>query len=388
MGRGRDFRLGLKKIKKMNIFLLLNALIIVAISILTIYSATIHKTPSFYKKELFWGVIGIFVYLFFSFVDYRKYAKYYKVLYIMNIGILASVYVLGVKRLGAQRWIDLGPISIQPSEIGKVLAILTLSEFLVVKYRDRFVGLKSVIVAGLHILPIMLLILKQPDLGTTLILTMTFCVIIFIHGIDWKTIIIMGIGGIVSVPAAYFFLLKPYQRQRVLTFLNPEADLLGSGWNVTQSMIAIGSGGMYGKGFLQSTQSKLRFLPEAHTDFIGSVFLEERGFVGGLVLLGLYFLLIVQIVYIADTTEDKYGKLICYGIASIFLFHLIINVGMIMGIMPVTGKPLLLMSYGGTSLLISFMMLGIVQSVKLYSCLLYTSPSPRDRTRSRMPSSA
>ncbi len=256
----------------------------------------------------------------------------------------------------------------------------------------------------------MLLILKQPDLGTTLILTMTFCVIIFIHGIDWKTIIIMGIGGIVSVPAAYFFLLKPYQRQRVLTFLNPEADLLGSGWNVTQSMIAIGSGGMYGKGFLQSTQSKLRrvltflnpeadllgsgwnvtqsmiaigsggmygkgflqstqsklrFLPEAHTDFIGSVFLEERGFVGGLVLLGLYFLLIVQIVYIADTTEDKYGKLICYGIASIFLFHLIINVGMIMGIMPVTGKPLLLMSYGGTSLLISFMMLGIVQSVKL-----------------------
>lgn len=366
MGRGRDFRLGLKKIKKMNIFLLLNALIIVAISILTIYSATIHKTPSFYKKELFWGVIGIFVYLFFSFVDYRKYAKYYKVLYIMNIGILASVYVLGVKRLGAQRWIDLGPISIQPSEIGKVLAILTLSEFLVVKYRDRFVGLKSVIVAGLHILPIMLLILKQPDLGTTLILTMTFCVIIFIHGIDWKTIIIMGIGGIVSVPAAYFFLLKPYQRQRVLTFLNPEADLLGSGWNVTQSMIAIGSGGMYGKGFLQSTQSKLRFLPEAHTDFIGSVFLEERGFVGGLVLLGLYFLLIIQIVYIADTTEDKYGKLICYGIASIFLFHLIINVGMIMGIMPVTGKPLLLMSYGGTSLLISFMMLGIVQSVKLY----------------------
>ena len=176
----------------------------------------------------------------------------------------------------------------------------------------------------------------------------------------------MGIGGIISVPAAYFFLLKPYQRQRVLTFLNPEADLLGSGWNVTQSMIAIGSGGMYGKGFLQSTQSKLRFLPEAHTDFIGSVFLEERGFVGGLVLLGLYFLLIVQIVYIADTTEDKYGKLICYGIASIFLFHLIINVGMIMGIMPVTGKPLLLMSYGGTSLLISFMMLGIVQSVKLY----------------------
>lgn len=366
MGRSRDLTLSLKKIKKMNNFLLLNAVVIVVISILTIYSATIHKTTLFYKREIFWGIIGVFVYLFFSFIDYKKYAKYYKLIYILNIMVLMSVYVMGVKRLGAQRWIDLGPISVQPSEIGKVLAILTLSEFLVAKYRDRFIGLKSVFISGLHILPVMLLILKQPDLGTTLILAMTFCVLIFIHGIDWKTIIIMAVGGIVSVPAAYFFLLKPYQQQRVLTFLNPEADLLGSGWNVTQSMIAIGSGGMYGKGFLNSTQSKLRFLPESHTDFIGSVFLEERGFIGGVVLLGLYFLLIMQIVHIADTTDDKYGRLICYGIASIFLFHLIINVGMIMGIMPVTGKPLLLMSYGGTSLLISFMMLGIVQSVKMY----------------------
>lgn len=366
MGKSRGLTLNLKRIKKMNNFLLLNAAVIVIISILTIYSATIHKTTLFYKREIFWGIIGMFVYIFFSFIDYRKYAKYYKVIYILNIMILLSVYVVGVKRLGAQRWIDLGPISIQPSEIGKVLAILTLSEFLVAKYRDRFVGLKSVFFSALHILPVMILILKQPDLGTTLILAMTYCVLIFINGLDWKTIIIMGIGGIISVPAAYFFLLKPYQQQRVLTFLNPEADLLGSGWNVTQSMIAIGSGEMYGKGFLNSTQSKLRFLPESHTDFIGSVFLEERGFVGGVVLLGLYFLLIMQILHIADSTEDKYGKLICYGIASIFLFHLVINVGMIMGIMPVTGKPLLLMSYGGTSLLISFMMLGIVQSVKVY----------------------
>ena len=366
MGKSRDTALILKKIKKMNNFLLLNAVIIVVISVLTIYSATIHKTTLFYKREAFWGIIGVFVYLFFSFVDYRKYAKYYKLIYIFNILVLLSVYVLGVKRLGAQRWIDLGPISIQPSEIGKILVILTFSEFLASKYRDRFIGLKSVMISFLHILPVFILILRQPDLGTALILMMTYFVLIFIHGIDWKSIIIMVITGIISVPTAFFFFLKDYQKQRVLTFLNPEADLLGSGWNVTQSMIAIGSGGLYGKGFLNSTQSKLRFLPESHTDFIGSVFLEERGFVGGIVLLGLYLILILQIVYIADTTEDKYGKLVCYGIASIFLFHLIINVGMIMGIMPVTGKPLLSMSYGGTSLLISFMMLGIVQSVKMY----------------------
>ena len=321
MGKSRDTALILKKIKKMNNFLLLNAVIIVVISVLTIYSATIHKTTLFYKREAFWGIIGVFVYLFFSFVDYRKYAKYYKLIYIFNILVLLSVYVLGVKRLGAQRWIDLGPISIQPSEIGKILVILTFSEFLASKYRDRFIGLKSVMISFLHILPVFILILRQPDLGTALILMMTYFVLIFIHGIDWKSIIIMVITGIISVPTAFFFFLKDYQKQRVLTFLNPEADLLGSGWNVTQSMIAIGSGGLYGKGFLNSTQSKLRFLPESHTDFIGSVFLEERGFVGGIVLLGLYLILILQIVYIADTTEDKYGKLVCYGIASIFLFH-------------------------------------------------------------------
>lgn len=218
MGKNRDTALILKKIKKMNNFLLLNAVIIVVISVLTIYSATIHKTTLFYKREAFWGIIGVFVYLFFSFVDYRKYAKYYKLIYIFNILVLLSVYVLGVKRLGAQRWIDLGPISIQPSEIGKILVILTFSEFLASKYRDRFIGLKSVMISFLHILPVFILILRQPDLGTALILMMTYFVLIFIHGIDWKSIIIMVITGIISVPTAFFFFLKDYQKQRVLTF--------------------------------------------------------------------------------------------------------------------------------------------------------------------------
>ena len=166
-------------------------------------------------------------------------------------------------------------------------------------------------------------------------------------------------------PIGYFFLLKDYQRERVLTFLNPEADLLGSGWNVTQSMIAVGSGGVFGKGFLQGTQSKLRFLPESHTDFIAAVFLEERGLIGGCVLLILYILLLWGIMRIGDKSEG-YGKLICYGISAIFFFHIVINIGMVTGIMPVTGLPLLLMSYGGTSFLFAFAMLGIVQSINIY----------------------
>lgn len=366
MKSSRDIKLFFKKLKKMNNFLVLNALVIVALSISAIYSATISRTSSFYIKESVWAIIGVVAYFIVSLIDYRKYFKYYKLLYILNIGLLSSVLFMGVTRLGAQRWISIGPINIQPGEIGKVLVVITLSAFLTIRFKDRFVGLKGVIIAGLHIAPILLLILKQPDLGTTLIIVMTCSVMIFMNNLDWKTIIILIISGVAFVPVAYFFLLKDYQRERVLTFLNPEADLLGSGWNVTQSMIAIGSGELYGKGFLNSTQSKLRFLPEAHTDFIVSVFLEERGFLGGVVLFVLYAILIMQILYIADTTKDNFGKLICYGIGGIFFFHFVINVGMTMGIMPVTGKPLLLMSYGGTSLLISFIMLGIVQSIRVY----------------------
>lgn len=365
MKSSREIKLFFKKLKKMNNYLLVNALIIVAISVSTIYSATISKGESFYIKESIWGVIGVVAYFVVSFIDYRKYFKYYKLLYVLNIILLASVLIFGVSRLGAQRWISLGPISIQPGEVGKVLIVITLSAFLTTNFREKFIGFRGIIIAGLHIAPVLLLILKQPDLGTTLIIVMSCGVIMFMYNLEWKTIILLVVSGGIFVPFSYFFLLKDYQRQRVLTFLNPENDLLGSGWNVTQSMIAIGSGELYGKGFLKSTQSKLRFLPEAHTDFIVSVFLEERGFLGGVVLFVLYVILIMQILYIADTTKDSFGKLVCYGIGSIFFFHFVINVGMTMGIMPVTGKPLLLMSYGGTSLLISFIMLGIVQSIRI-----------------------
>jgi rod shape determining protein RodA len=305
-------------------------------------------------------------YIFFSLTDYKKYGKYYKVLYVLNILLLLSVYVIGISRKGAVRWIAVGPFTIQPSEFSKILLVLTLSEFLVTRYRERFDGFKSLITSGLHVLPIFFLILRQPDLGTSLVLIAIYAVLIFIHGIDWKMIFLMLGGVIGSLPLVYFFVLKDYQRERILTFLSPETRLSDSGWNVVQSMIAIGSGGVYGKGFMNNTQSNLRFLPESHTDFIGSVFLEEWGLFGGIILLGLYLILILQILQIAETTEDPYGKLVCYGIASVFFFHIIVNVGMIMGVMPVTGLPLLFMSYGGSSLLFSFMMLGIVQSIKIY----------------------
>ncbi|MGL5000926.1 MAG: rod shape-determining protein RodA [Cetobacterium sp.] len=365
MGKNHDLVVTIKRIKKMKNMVLYIALCIVAISLLTVYSATIHKGTSFFYKEIAWIGLGILTYFVFSFIDYRIYGKYYKVIYFFNALLLILVFLIGDKRLGAQRWIDLGFITIQPSEFSKLLIVLTFSEVLATKFNNKFVGLKNILATGLHIIPIFLLIAAQPDLGTSLVIIFLYLVLVFMNGIDWKTIILLAITGITMAPIGYFFLLKDYQKERVLTFLNPEADLLGSGWNVTQSMIAVGSGGVFGKGFLQGTQSKLRFLPESHTDFIAAVFLEERGLVGGCVLLALYALLLWRIFRIGDKS-DNHGKLISYGISSIFFFHIVVNIGMVTGVMPVTGLPLLLMSYGGTSFLFAFAMLGIVQSINVY----------------------
>ncbi|MFK4785779.1 rod shape-determining protein RodA [Fusobacterium sp. MFO224] len=362
----RDILVLQKKIKKADYYLVLKVMLLIAISLSTVYTATSYRTLVYFKKEIIWTGLGLLVYFFVSLIDYKKYAKYYKIIYIFNILMLLSVFIFGDSAKGAKRWIDLGIVNIQPAEFAKLFIILTFGEVLILNYNKNFTGIKNIIFSFFHIAPIFFLIAKQPDLGTSLVIIFIYGVMIFVHGIDFKTIFKLIIVGITSIPIAYFFLLRDYQRKRILTFLNPEADLANSGWNVVQSKIAIGSGGIFGKGFLQGTQSKLRFLPESHTDFIGSVFLEERGFLGGMILIIIYLALILNILKIADSTKDEYGKLVCYGIASIFFFHTFINLGMIMGIMPVTGLPLLFMSYGGSSFIFGFLMIGVVNSVKIH----------------------
>lgn len=248
----------------------------------------------------------------------------------------------------------------------QAFVVLTFSDLLIRKYQDTFRGFKDLIFTALHIIPIFLLVAAQPDLGTGVVILFTYIVLIFMNGIDYKTFFTTGAIGVACMPLVYFFALRPYQRQRVITFLNPEADLLGSGWNIIQSKIAVGSGQMFGKGYLEGTQDKLRFLPESQTDFIFAVISEEFGFVGSLTIISLYLVLIFTILKIGQKTEDRYGQLICYGIASIIFFHTLVNIGMVIGVMPAKGLPLLLLSYGGSSLLFVFIMLGIVQSVKIY----------------------
>ncbi len=359
-------KLSLKKMKKFDYVLLLSAFLLLAIGITAVYSATYTRTTSFYQKQILWAIIGTGMFFTFSNIDYRIYSRYSKLIYIFNVVFLISVFIFGSKVLGAQRWIKLGPISIQPSELAKLFVVLTFSDLLIRNYKDTFRGFKDLILSGIHIVPIFLLVAAQPDLGTGVVILFVYMVLIFLNGIDYKTYFTLCGVGAALMPVAYFFALKPYQRQRVFTFLHPEDDLLGSGWNIIQSKIAVGSGQIFGKGFLNGTQDKLRFLPESQTDFIFAVISEEFGFVGSVTIIGLYFLLIFTILKIAQKTEDRYGQLVCYGIAAIIFFHTLVNIGMVIGVMPVKGLPLLLLSYGGSSLMFVSTMLGIVQSVKTY----------------------
>ncbi|MBP6467717.1 MAG: rod shape-determining protein RodA [Fusobacteriaceae bacterium] len=352
--------------KKFDYVLLLSAFLLLAIGITAVYSATYTRTTSFYQKQILWAIIGTGMFFTFSNIDYRIYSRYSKLIYIFNVVFLISVFIFGSKVLGAQRWIKLGPISIQPSELAKLFVVLTFSDLLIRNYKDTFRGFKDLILSGIHIVPIFLLVAAQPDLGTGVVILFVYMVLIFLNGIDYKTYFTLCGVGAALMPVAYFFALKPYQRQRVFTFLHPEDDLLGSGWNIIQSKIAVGSGQLFGKGFLNGTQDKLRFLPESQTDFIFAVISEEFGFVGSVTIIGLYFLLIFTILKIAQKTEDRYGQLVCYGIAAIIFFHTLVNIGMVIGVMPVKGLPLLLLSYGGSSLMFVSTMLGIVQSVKTY----------------------
>lgn len=362
----RDIKLLLKKLKKLDWLIPLNAIFIALIGIVAIYSATYTRTTSFYSRQIIWLILSMPVFLVFSLIDYRLYSKYSKFIYVSNLVFLASVFVFGTKVLGATRWIRIGHISIQPSEFAKLFIVLTLCELLVNGFKDNFWGFKAILKTVFHIVPAFLLIAKQPDLGTSLVIAFIYIALIFLNGIDIKTYFSICFSGILSVPLIYFVFLKEYQKQRILTFLNPESDILGSGWNVIQSMIAVGSGGLTGKGLLNGTQNKLKFLPEAHTDFIYAVLTEETGFLGGFLVLFLYTILLFSIIKIGQKCEDRYGQLVCYGIAIILFFHTIVNIGMVIGVMPVTGLPLLLMNYGGTSLVFVFAMLGIVESIRIY----------------------
>jgi rod shape determining protein RodA len=346
--------------------LLLIALALCALGILQIYSAT-HDTvwKDAWWKQVLYVTAGLVVLWLIASTDYHTLLAQAPLFYIASIVLLIIVLLFGTKVFGSRRWIPLfGGFHFQVSEFVKLVIILLVARYLTELKSDHLDSWDLLKLGGLVAFP-MALVMKQPDLGTALAYLPIAAVCVFIAGLRFKQILTIGVLALVLPVAAYHLYLQDYQKARLVSFLNPELDPQGSGYQVIQSQIAVGSGGMWGWGVTRGTQTQLRFLPVPHTDFIFATFGEEHGFVGVVVALGLYFLLLMQIVQNAQAAPDRAGMYVCMGVAGLLLFHLLVNVGMVVGRMPITGIPLPLMSSGGSSTLSFFLMLGLVNNVRL-----------------------
>ncbi|MBS4059964.1 MAG: rod shape-determining protein RodA [Bacteroidetes bacterium] len=347
-------------------------ILLTVIGILTIYSATrppieTGNHPDFYWKQIIWLCISLFALFFIVFIDYNWLNRFSYILYGLGIVLLIIVLLAGKTTMGAQRWLNLGPFSFQPSEVFKLIFILALSRYLANSGESivKSISIKSILIFA--VIPL-LLVVKQPDLGTSLLIMFLFIVLYASKGISKKIIIFTLVIGLISAP----FLghigwnnLKDYQKNRIIAFLDPDIDPSGIGYHISQSKISIGSGGFLGKGYLQGTQGVLRFLPEKHTDFIFSIFAEEWGFLGSILLIALYLMLFLRGLNTAILAKDEFGRLVAVGITAMFFIYFFVNICMTLGMMPVVGVPLPFMSYGGTALLSNFIAAGILINIRM-----------------------
>jgi len=344
--------------------LVIVSLAICTLGILQIYSATLAtKWEDAWWKQIAWVVTGVVMMWVVSVIDYHFLLGRVFYLYVASVALLITTAFIGNKVFGSTRWIKVGGFTLQTSEFVKIVLVLLVARYLA--------GIKSNSLDWQHLAKLaafvgvpMLLVMKEPDLGTSLTYIPILVCGIIMSGLRWKYLLtIVGIL-VVTLPIGYY-LLKPYQKDRLVSFIYPDRDPKGTGFQVIQSRIAVGNGGMWGRGAKESSQTHLGFLPVPHTDFIFSSFAEEHGFVGIVIALVLYFLLIMQVVQNAQTATDRAGLYVCMGVAALLLFHVLVNVGMVVGRMPITGIPLPLMSSGGSNTWSIFLMLGLVNSVRL-----------------------
>jgi rod shape determining protein RodA len=339
-------------------------LVICTLGVVQIYSATIHtKFVGVHIKQIYWIIAGLAVMFVVSRVNYQALLERVPWLYIVSIVSLMAVLVFGRKYMGARRWIMLpGGQHFQPSEWVKLVLILMMAKYFADLRHEATT--RDIIKAGLLVGFPMLMVLAQPDLGTSLTYIPVAAMGLFLGGLKWKHAVVIMLVGALMMPLAWHK-LKPYQRERLVSFMEPEADRQGSGYQVIQSLIAIGSGGIWGKGATKGSQTQGLFLPVPHTDFIFAAFAEEHGFVGALGVLLLYFIVLMRLIQNAQTAPDRAGAFVVMGVVAVLTFHIMVNVGMVLGFMPVTGIPLPLMSYGGSSLLFTFLALGIVMNIRM-----------------------
>ena len=353
------------KLYSIDYVLVISILILGIISMFAMYSTDGGEFKYHTKSHILRFTVFFIMFFFLSFVQIRFWHTTSYLIYFIIFLLLLGVKYFGISSSGSQRWLDLPYMHLQPSELMKVSLILFLA-----KYYHR-VSLENINKIKFLFLPIttlvapVLLVITQPDLGTSILIAAGGLVVTWLAGVRGKFFAYASLIFISLLPVAISF-LKPYQKARILTFLNPEKDPLGSGYQIIQSKIAIGSGGLFGKGFLNGSQSYLDYLPEKHTDFIFTLFTEEFGFFGALIILIIYGLIISRIIKIGNVTRSNFGKLYCYSFSTAFFIYVIVNMGMVLGLLPIVGSPLPILSYGGSSMMAIMFGLGVAMSCKVY----------------------
>jgi rod shape determining protein RodA len=353
----------IRTLRSIDWVLLACLLCIAALGMITLYAAVHQGGAVLWQRQLiFWG-LGLLVLFILCFVPLRILGLSCWPLYLLALLLLILVPLLGDVQMGARRWLHLGVINLQPSEIMKWALMLVMANWFATREARSAVDLGLALL--LFVIPAALII-NQPDLGTTMVILFATTAMLIAAGLPWRWFGMVVIAAFAAIPVLWHF-MHGYQKKRVLTLLDPQSDPLGAGYHVIQSTIAIGSGGLFGKGFLQGTQARLHFLPEQHTDFIFAVLAEEGGFIAVTLLLLLYAILITRILVISQRAHSRFASLICIGVASIFMLYIVVNIGMVSGLLPVVGLPLPFISYGGSALVTMLAALGLVMRVFIES---------------------
>lgn len=357
-----------KALKRIDWMLVLFILPIISFGLITMRSFTASESVgNFFNKQLIWALFSFFIFFLFSYIDFRflKRTNVLVFLFLFSCTILLILFALGQISNGAQSWFDFGSFSFQPADIMKVVLILILAKY----FSRRHVEIKNIkhlFISGLYAFLPFILVFLQPDFGSAMVIFFIWFGMVLVSGISKTHLFFVFMSGILIFITLWMFVFAPYQKARIMTFVNPMSDITGSGYNVFQSTIAVGSGQILGKGVGFGTQSRLQFLPEPQTDFIFAAFSEEWGFIGSILVILLFGLIMWRILYSASLGATNFETLFGMGVAIYFMSHIIINIGMNLGIMPVTGIPLPFMSYGGSHLLAEFSALGILMSMRRY----------------------
>ena len=354
-----------QKLKMVSWPLLFILCLLAGVGFCMLYSAGNGNWDPWASRQLARFMFGMGILLLVAVTDIRIWLRYSYFIYFLSLALLVAVELKGVIGMGAQRWIDLKFVQLQPSEIMKIAIVLALARYFHGITLSELKSIRWLLTPVLLIAIPVGLVLRQPDLGTAIMLGLTALVVFFLAGVRLWKFLLAGLTALVFLPVAWS-LLHQYQKRRILTFLDPESDPLGAGYHIIQSKIALGSGGVFGKGLLAGTQSHLSFLPEKQTDFIFTMFAEEFGLVGSLALLGLYTLLIGYGFFISYRVRNQFGRLVCAGIISLLFFYAFINMAIVMGLVPVVGVPLPLVSYGGTSMLSLMIGFGFLMSANVH----------------------